>query len=136
MKRLFVVVVIAVAGFAAALVAFGDAARRGCATDAPRDPAYEAALEEPVHVGEPTHILTLTHHGEPVTGAWVCVTVEMAGMTAMAASAEAREVSGGRYEVDLPFAMAGEWQATVLVGEEEAIPHVAVPLSFDVMGGD
>ncbi|HVL99766.1 MAG TPA: FixH family protein [Egibacteraceae bacterium] len=136
MKRLAVVVVVAVAGFAAAFSAFGDAARRGCVTDAPPDPTYEVAFAGPVHVGEDTHVLGVTRAGDPVTGAWVCVTIEMAGMSAMGASAEAREVGGGHYEVSLPFAMEGTWQGTVLVGAHETVADVGIPVTVEVTAGD
>ncbi len=132
MKRLAVVVVVALVGFGAAFVAFGDAARRGCVVEAPRDPSYSAELEEPVRMGETTHVLRVSRDGRPVSGARVCLTVDMVGMSAMGVGDEAREVAPGRYEVSLHFAMPGPWKGTVLVEEQGASQEVSVPLTFEV----
>lgn len=134
MRRLAVVVIVSLAGFAAAFMAFGDAARGGCVVQAPEDDAYAAEFEEAVRAGEGTHVLRVTRHGEPVTGARVCVNVEMAGMSGMSASAEGREVASGRYEMPLRLPMAGEWTGTALIADETGDADVAaVPLAFDVL---
>lgn len=133
MRRLAAVVVLALVGFAAAFVAFGDAARGGCAVQAPPDDAYAAEFEDPVLVGEETHVLRVTRHGEPVSGAWVCVNVEMAGMSGMGASTKGRELAAGRYQVSLSMPMEGTWTGTALVADEEGDAEmVAVPLTFEV----
>ncbi len=134
MKRLAAVVVIALVGAAAAFVAFRDDARRGCLTEGTRDPAYAAEFEEPPRMDVKAHVLRVTHEGMPVSGARVCLNVDMVGMSGMGVGNEAREISPGRYEVSLNFAMAGPWEGTVLI-EDEGSPPVEVPVSFDVTSG-
>ncbi|MDP8969306.1 MAG: FixH family protein [Actinomycetota bacterium] len=135
MKRLALVVVVALVGFGAAFLAFGDEARRGCVVEAPRDPSYSAEFEDPVPMGQGVHVLRVSRDGRPVTGARVCLTVDMVGMSAMGAGEEAREVAPGRYEVSLNLPMAGQWRGTVLVEEQGTTQEVAVPLTFEVTTG-
>lgn len=134
MKRLAVLVVIALVGFVAAFVAFRDDARRGCLMEAARDPSYAAEFEEPPRMDVKTQVLRVSRDGSPVTGAHVCLNVDMVGMSAMGVGDEAREISPGRYEVSVNFAMAGPWQGTVLI-EEDGSPAVEVPVMFDVESG-
>lgn len=57
--------------------------------------------------------LTLTHHGEPLSGATVTVTGDMthAGMVPVVAAA--RELAPGLYRADtFAFTMAGDWFIT------------------------
>lgn len=135
MKRLAAVVVVALAGFVAAFVAFGDAARANCVLEAPADATYSATFEEPVQAtGEA--VLRITRHGQPVTGAWACATVAPAGSPDASVAAEARQVEPGRYAVPLDFSRPGRWSGTVLVEEEGASSAVSVPVTFEVVGGD
>lgn len=129
MRRLVVIVLLALAGFVAALVTFDDAAWEACLGEAPTDPAYTATLEPPVRVGEPVHELVVERDGEPVTGARVCTRVGT-GDDGQAVGTAAREVAPGAYEVPLDFGRAGDWQATVLLAEDAATPEVAI--TFDV----
>ncbi len=134
MKRLVVVVIIALVGAAAAFVAFRDDARRGCLAEGSRDPSYSAEFEEPPRMDVKTHVLTVSHEGMPVTGARVCMNVDMVGMSAMGVGDEAREISPGRYELSMNFAMAGPWEGVVLI-EEEGGQTIEVPVAFDVTSG-
>lgn len=125
--------VLSLVGFAAAFVAFGDAARRGCVAEAPEDPSYRAAFDGPVTVDDAVHTLEVSHAGKPVAGAWVCVNAEMVGRPALSAVGEGRELARGRYEVPLHFPAPGRWRARVLLAEDDgAAPTAAIGLSFDV----
>ncbi|MDQ3645273.1 MAG: FixH family protein [Actinomycetota bacterium] len=132
MKRLAAVVVIALAGFVAALVQFDSAAARGCLEEPDPGTSYSAAFAAPVNTGQASHMLLLSRDGRPVSGADVCLSTEMEGMTGMGMSAEAREFAPGRYEVPVRFPMAGTWEVTVAVGPEGAAPEVAVSMKVDV----
>lgn len=132
MQRLAVVVVVALAGFAAAFVAFGDAARTNCVLDAPPDGAYSAVFEEPVPAGD-QQVLSVTRGGEPITGAWVCANLVPTDAPDASVVAEGREIDDGRYALDLGLS-AGRWSGTVLIGEEQADGEVAVPVLVEVVG--
>ena len=136
MKRLAAVVVIALAGFVAALVQFDSAAARGCLEEPQPDASYSAAFAAPVDTGQSSHVLLLRRDGRPVSGTDVCVGTEMEGMTGMGMSAEARELSPGRYEVPLRFPMAGTWEVVVAVGRDEGTPEVVIPMKVDVTSSD
>ena len=131
-RRLLLLAGLAVVAFAAALFTFDDGAQQGCATETEPDPAYTVELQNAPSTGEVAYRLSVTRSGEPVTGAQVCLSAAMGGMSGMGVSDDAVEVDPGVYEVEVRFEMAGPWDGTVLVNEggEES---VAVPLSFDVM---
>ncbi len=130
LKRTSLVVVIALV--AAASVGCGNSEHRACQVEGSRDPAYTAQFEEPPRMGLKTHMLLVHRDGEPVSGARVCLNVEMVGMSWMAGNERAREIAPGRYEVSMDFEMAGPWEGTVLI-EERGNPTVEVPVRFDVM---
>lgn len=132
MKRLVVVVVVAVAGFAAAIVAFGDAARSNCVADATSARGYAAEFPDHVRAGEGEHVVRLTRAGLPLTGAWVCVSLAPASTGGPGAAAQGRELGAGRYAVSLELTRAGEWSGVVLVAEDGGDPEVAVPVTVDV----
>lgn len=136
MKRLAAVVVIALAGFVAALVQFDSAAARGCLEEPDPDPSYSAAFAAPVDTGQDAHVLLLSRDGRPVSGTDVCLGTEMEGMTGMGMSAEARELAPGRYEVPVRFHMPGTWEVVVAVGREGGTPEVAIPMKVDVTSSD
>ena len=131
-RRLLLLAGLAVVAFAAALFTFEDGAQQGCATESEPDPAYAVELQNAPSTGEVAYRLSVTRNGEPVTGAEVCLSADMGGMSGMGVSDDAVEVDPGVYEVEVRFEMAGPWDGTVLVNEggEES---VAVPLAFDVM---
>ncbi|HWC11418.1 MAG TPA: FixH family protein [Acidimicrobiales bacterium] len=133
MKRLGAVVVIALAGFVAALVQFDNAAAGSCMEEPDPGSSHSAAFAAPVDTGQESQVLLLSRDGRPVSGAHVCLSTEMEGMTGMGMSADAREVAPGRYEVPIRFPMPGTWEVTVAVAREEgAAPEVAVPMKVDV----
>ncbi len=134
MKRLAVVVLIALVGFAGAFVVFRGEAEQGCLSEAPRDASYAVEFEEAVRMDEKTHVLLVSRDGNPVTGARVCLNLDMSGMgmSGMGLRDEAEEVSAGRYEVLVNFAMGGPWSGTVLIEEQDG-RQVTVPIAFDVL---
>lgn len=132
MRRLLVVVVIALGGFAAAFVAFGDAARTNCVLDGSSDPAYAVAFEQPVLPGQDL-VLEITRDGQPVTGAWVCATLAPQDFPGAPVGAEGSPLGAGRYAVPLDLSAAGPWSGTVLVSEDGS-PEVAVPVRLEVAG--
>lgn len=136
MTRLLIVVVVALAGFAAAFVAFGDAARRNCVLDGSEDPRYAAVVEEPVAAGSEGLVVRVTRGGEPLAGAWVCANLAPAGTPGHGVGAEGRALEPGRYAVPLELPTAGRWTGRVLVGEDGADPEVAVPVTVEVVAGD
>ncbi|CAN5218782.1 hypothetical protein BH24ACT1_BH24ACT1_12790 [soil metagenome] len=132
-RRLLALAGLAVVAFAAALFTFDDGAQQGCATEIEPDPAYAVEVQNAPSIGEVAYRLSVTRNGEPVTGAQVCLSANMAGMSAMGVSDDAVEVDSGVYEVEVRFQMAGSWDGTVLVSDGGA-ESVAVPLSFEVAG--
>lgn len=136
MKRLAAVVVLALAGFVAALVQFDNAAARGCLEEPDPDSSHSARFVAPVDTGQASHVLLLRQDRRSVSGARVCVSTEMEGMTGMGMSAEARELVPGFYEVPLRFPMAGTWEVTVAVGRKAGAPEVAIPMEVSVKPSD
>lgn len=132
MRRLLVVVVIALGGFAAAFVAFGDAARTNCVLDGSSDPAYAVTFDEPVPPGQDL-VLEVTRDGQPVTGAWVCASLAPQDSPGAPVGAEGRELGAGRYAVPLDLSAPGPWAGTVLVSEDGAA-EVAIPVRLEVAG--
>lgn len=132
MKRLVVVVTIAVAGFIAAFISFGDAARRDCVLDATPDPSYSVEFDALPSEEAQVSVLRIQRDDRPVTGAEVCVNVRHTGPQATGASAEGVELVGGRYAVVLDATARGSWEGRVLIMEDGGRDPVAVPLSFDV----
>lgn len=130
-RRLLLLAGLAVVAFAAALFTFDDGAQQGCATETEPDPAYAVALQNSPSTGEVAYRLSVTRNGEPITGAQVCLSAAMGGMSGMGVSDDAVEVDPGVYEVEVRFEMAGPWDGTVLVSDGGP-ESVAIPLSFRV----
>jgi hypothetical protein len=129
--RLLVLASVAVVAFAAALFSFDQDAAQGCAVETEPDPAYAVELQDIPSTRVIAYRMSVTRDGDPVTGAQVCLSADMAGMSAMGVTDDAVEVDTGIYEVAVRFAMAGPWDGTVLVSEDGA-ESIAVPLSFNV----
>lgn len=107
----------------------GNAA--GCDLGEP-DPAYQATVApdpNPPSVEGTTFRITVRRDGSPVTGAKVCLTADMPEMQHPAVSKVAKELSGGRYEVELKFEMGGAWAASVVIAEPGR-PVALVPMRF------
>lgn len=125
MKRLAAVVVVAFAGFAAALVVFNSPERKGCPLAGDEDSSYSGRFVGPVSMDQTRHVLRVTRDGRPVSGARVCINTEMVGMSGMGYSAEGKERAPGRYQVGFRFEMAGKYRTNVIAeqgGEEVSIP--------------
>ncbi len=122
---------VAVVAFGAALVSFGQDARAGCASEVGKDPSYAVVLDRPATPAQTDYDLIVTSDGQPVTGAKVCISVAMRGMSAMAVNDDATEAEPGHYQVSIRLPMAGYWEASVIVRQDGRSP-VAIPLSFPV----
>jgi hypothetical protein len=158
-RRLVLLVVATTVAFGFAVVRFESAAEDGCAQRAGTDPSYRVHLRKTAAAGgafsmpampgmagmddmdgmgdmaDPppaTYRLRVLRDGRAVTGARVCISAYMRGMSAMAVVGEAEERSPGTYEVPLDFAMGGEWSARVVVDERRGGP---VAVAFDLVAG-
>jgi hypothetical protein len=131
-KRLVLTAVVAALAFGAALVRYRDAPANDCLAETASNPAYRAQLAAPVKLDDARYRVLITRHGQPVTGARVCLNTFMTGMSAMGVIHRARaEVAPGVYELVARFAMAGPWEGIALV-KEPGRPAVAVSLTFEV----
>jgi hypothetical protein len=133
MRRLGVVVAIALAGFIAAIVVFNTPGRRGCPLKADRDGSYAGRFVGPVSVADTSHEIIVTRDGSPLTGVEVCVNTEMVGMTGMGYSATAQERSPGHYAVPFRFGMAGDYRTNIVA--KEIGREIGIPLTVKVAGG-
>ncbi len=129
--RLGVLAMLALVAFAVAIERFDDAAETGCAQRAREDPSYEARFIDEPQIEVLTYRVAITREGEEVEGADVCLSAYMQGMSAMATTGAAREVSPGVYEVSLTFEMGGRWSGRVLV-VEPGQPVAAIPLTLEI----
>ncbi len=132
--RLLFVTAVALVSFVVALVNFRQPPASECQMESIRDPSYAVQIEERLEVNTTVYHLLVSKDGEPVSGAQVCMRVDMGGrgnMSGMGASNLAREVSPGRYEISIRLVMAGYWQGAVIVNEPGLKP-VAIPLELDV----
>jgi len=131
-RRVLAVSAIAVWAFVVAIVGLGDDARRGCVSDAPIDPSYEAHLIGQLDKANTRQEIELRRDGQPVIGAKVCARVAMVGMEAMGVSdAKATEERPGLYKVSIVFPMSGGWGGNLLIRERNKA-EVSLPISFTV----
>ena len=132
--RLVFVSGVAIASFVAAVISFREPPASECQMAAVSNPAYEVRLEEAPEVNLTSYHLLVTRNDQPVQGAVVCMRLDMGGrgnMSGMAASNVAREVSPGRYEVEVRLVMSGPWQGTTIVTEPGQRP-VSIPMNVEV----
>lgn len=109
----------------------GASAENVCATRRiETNGAYASTFEGDVTMNAKKHVLVVTHDGQPVAGASVCVDTAMVGMTSMHYSARGREVAPGRYEVPVKFAMQGTYRGNVVT--EVSDRAISVPLTVKV----
>jgi hypothetical protein len=100
----------------------------------PPDPAYRAEFDtdpDPPKAEGTTFRLTVLHEGRPVTGAKVCMKVDMPDMQHPGVSAVAVETTPGRYDARLRFSMTGGWEGSVTIaapGKRAA----SVPVKIEV----
>jgi hypothetical protein len=132
--RLLFVTGVAVVSFVFALVNFRQPPVEECQMESIRDSSYEVQLEEPPEVNQTVYHLLVTRGDGPVTGAQVCMRLDMGGrgnMSGMGASNVAREVSAGRYEIAIRLVMSGYWRGAVIV-MEPGQRAVGIPLEIEV----
>lgn len=148
--RLAIVVVVAVAGFAGALLLLGGdgddatpaADSHPAGHDTPAAPAAEAEAPDydvtvemtpdPPHAEGTVFTVLVSHAGEPVSDAAVQVEIDMVGHAHEGIRAAATEVEPGRYETEEQrFPMRGQWSGRVQVGEGDG-PRMSTPVDFTV----
>jgi hypothetical protein len=130
-RRLLAVAVIAVVAFVVALFSFRQPPASECEMKSVVDPSYQVQLEEQPRVNTQTYHLLVTRHDRAVTGAQVCMRLDMGGpgrMPGMVASNVAQEVAPGRYRIPIRLVMAGPWRGRVVVDASGREP-VAIPLA-------
>ncbi len=123
---------VAVVSFFVALVNFRQPPASECQMESVSDASYQVQVEEQPDVNVRVYHLLVRRGGSPVTGAQVCMRVDMGGrgnMSGMGASNVAHEVSPGRYEISIRLEMAGFWRGEVIVRPEGRKP-VGIPIEF------
>jgi hypothetical protein len=96
--------------------------------------AYEVTVSSEPDPPTPrgsTFEIVVERDGQPVSGATVCMTLDMTEMSHGANGGRAEETQPGRYEFSVDFGMRGTWEGTVFVTDAGGAP-VAAPVSFDV----
>ncbi len=144
-----VIAVVAVVAFGGAFLVFSgdDPATTGGAGEVGEDNLCGPGSFEPVDgspyevtvASEPdpptprgtTFEVAVVRDGQPVTGATVCMSLDMTEMSHEASGGQAEETEPGRYEVSVDFGMRGTWEGTVFVTEPGQAP-VAAPVTVDV----
>ena len=132
--RLLLVTGMAAVSFVVALISFRQPPASECQMKSVTDPAYQIRLEEQPEVNTSTYHIAVTRDGRPVTGALVCMRVDMGGrgnMSGMAASNVAEEVAPGRYRIAIRLVMSGYWRGIVIIDDESGDP-VGIPLELEV----
>lgn len=127
MRRLAAVVVVSLAGFAAAFVALGDASRQTCAGDAAPAPGYEVEVEDPVAAGGGELVVAVHRNSRPVRDAWLCVRLAPEGAPAAGVAGRGRHSGRGRYAVTVDLGRPGVWEGVVLVEEPGRAAPVSLP---------
>lgn len=128
--RLGLILAIALGSFLVALGRFSDAAEQSCMQRVTVDPSYEVQWDRQPSTDVSNYRIRVTRAGVPVTGARVCVSAYMVGMSAMAVADIGREVEPGVYELRLTFEMGQEWAGQVMIDEDGRL--AGVPLKLDV----
>jgi len=132
--RLSIVFVIGVASFLVAINRLNQPPFSTCQQEAKLDPSYSATVDEVPSVVIAKYHLTVTHNGEPVDRARVCMRADMGGaggMSGMGVISQAIPVAPGSYEVPVRFIMPGPWQGAVLIQRSEG-NNVEVPIRVSV----
>lgn len=96
--------------------------------------AYEvtvASEPDPPTPRDTTFDVAVDRDGQPVSGATVCISLDMTEMSHEASGGRAEETEPGHYEVDINFGMRGTWEGRVFV-TEPGETSVAAPVSFNV----
>jgi copper transport protein len=98
------------------------------------DPSYTVNVDsepDPPRAEGTTFRFTVRRDGKAVTGAKVCISADMPDMQHPGVSKVGRELSGGRYELDLKFGMGGAWAGSLFI-VEPGKPVALVPVKFQV----
>ena len=98
------------------------------------DPTYGATFDadpNPPQAEGTTFHLTVLRNGSPVTGAKVCMTLNMPDMQHRGVSTVAREMSPGNFDARLRFSMTGGWKGSVTIAEPGK-QAVSVPVTVEV----
>ncbi len=132
--RLSIVFVIGVVSFLVAIHKLNQPPFSSCQQEAKLDKSYAATIDEVPSVVIAQYHLTITHNGEPVDQARVCMRADMGGaggMSGMGVISQAAPVGPGSYEVPVRFIMQGPWQGSVLIQRSEG-DNVEIPIRVNV----
>jgi putative copper export protein/methionine-rich copper-binding protein CopC len=98
------------------------------------DPSYSATVAsepDPPKAEGTTFRLTVRQGARAVTGAKVCLRLDMPDMEHRGVTTGATEASPGRYDARLRFSMTGGWKGSIVIAEPDK-PAVSIPLETDV----
>lgn len=98
------------------------------------DPAYHVTVEsepDPPRAEGTTFRLTVRRDGKPVTGAKVCLKVDMPDMEHRGVLTVATEDSPGRYRATLRFSMVGAWTGSITIAAPQKAA-VSAPIRLEV----
>lgn len=136
--RITVVVALAVVACAWAVVSLQDRtaiAATGCGNHIQNVPGYTATVvtqPNPPSANGTNVVVALQRDGQPLSGASVCLSVDMIGMPMGDISYHAQEESPGRYNVVTTFTgMQGTWRGNLVVSADGG-PVLARLLTFRV----
>lgn len=119
--RIAVVVVLAVVASVAAtakLEGTHPVNTSACGRIGPNDPTYTLTTRtqpEPPRSPSSDVLAFVMRQGRPVTGANLCVAVDMLGMPMGMSRFQGREISPGAYDDPVTFGMGGTWAGTLVV---------------------
>lgn len=125
MKRLGLVILLAVGGAVAAFITFNLPGRQGCELAGNQVSGYHVRFIGPISVTQTSHNIVIMHNGTPVPRAPVCINTQMVGMSGMGYTSKGRQLGPGHYRVDFQFGMAGLYTGNVVVtrnGNQISIP--------------
>lgn len=89
-----------------------------CGRIGPDDPTYTVTTKtqpDPPRSPSSDVIAVVMRQGHPVTGANLCVAVDMVGMPMGMSKYQGREISPGVYDDPVTFGMGGTWEGTLVL---------------------
>lgn len=135
--RIAVVVVLAVVASvvaAARLEAPHAINTSACGPIGPDDPSYTLTTKtQPDPPKSPTSdvLAFVMHQGRPVTGANLCVAVDMRGMPMGMSKFQGHQITPGVYDDTVTFGMGGTWAGTLVVSVGGK-PVLTRPVSYRI----